>query len=82
MNVRKKQALRAVALLAVVAAVLTRFVVPTSFEPEKNLERGYIYPLMTESGLAYSDLWGAFSSYVVVIAFIMLSVVLAVTRDK
>lgn len=32
---------------------------------------GYVFPIMTDSGLAYTDLWGGLLSYAVVAAFLI-----------
>jgi len=61
-----------ISALLVVCAYAFRFYVGIDFVGKKGEKPGYTYPIMTESGVAYANLIGAVSSYLVVIAFLFL----------
>jgi hypothetical protein len=71
---------RIVAISIVFLSIAARFIFPIDFVYEKGERVGYSYPVMTDAGVAYSDAWGAISSYIVILAFLLLMLVLRVTK--
>jgi len=61
-----------ISALLVVCAYAFRFYAGMESVDRKGEKVGYIYPIMTGWGVAYANLMGAVSSYLVVIAFLFL----------
>ena len=76
----RRIALRAASLLAAISA----FVLKQVLNPEYHFERSgpFQFPIMTESGVAFSTWWGACASYIYIALFVVAALVWQVTRKR
>ena len=76
----RRIAVRASSLLVAISALVFKQVL----NPEYHFERTgtFQFPIMTESGVAFSTWWGAFASYIYIVLFLVAALIWQMTSKK